>query len=74
VNRSTLLWEVETDIAALVQQVNDIDDLALQFDGTEAGKRFIEAWKRARIIVDLSGNGSEKKPEPTPAPALRLNP
>jgi hypothetical protein len=27
----------------------------LQFDGTDAGKRFIEAWKRARIIVDTGG-------------------
>jgi hypothetical protein len=27
----------------------------LQFDGTDAGKRFIEAWKRARIIVDSGG-------------------
>jgi hypothetical protein len=24
-----------------------MDDLALQFDGTDAGKRFIEAWKPA---------------------------
>ena len=27
----------------------------MQFDGPETGKCFIEAWKRARIIVDSGG-------------------
>ena len=31
----------------------DLDDLVQQFDGTDAGKRFIEAWKRARILIDF---------------------
>jgi hypothetical protein len=35
VNRSALLREVETDTAALVQLATDMDDLALQFDGTD---------------------------------------
>jgi len=47
VNRSALLREVETDVAALVESVSDMDDLAVQFDGTEAGRRFVEAWTRA---------------------------
>ena len=68
VNRSTLLKEVDTDTADLLQQVADLDDLVLQFDGTDAGKRFIEAWKRARIIVD-SGGGHSTAPTPTPTPA-----
>jgi hypothetical protein len=69
VNRSTLLKEVETDVADLVEQVNDMDDLALQFDGTEAGKRFTEAWKRARIIVDTGGgHGNGGTPPTPPAP------
>src|SRR5665811_1937736 len=42
VNKSALLREVETDTAALVQLATDMDDLALQFDGTDAGKRFID--------------------------------
>ena len=66
VNRSTLLKEVETDVAALVQKVSDMDDLVLQFDGTAAGQRFIEAWKRARIIVDSGGGGSATPTPPTP--------
>jgi len=70
VNRSALLKEVETDTAALVEFVNDMDDMALQFDGTEAGKRFVEAWKRARIIVDTGGGHTPPTPPtPTPPPA-----
>ena len=69
VNRSTLLKEVETDTADLVQQVSDMDDLVLQFDGTDAGKRFIEAWKRARIIVDSGGGHGGTSPTPPTPPA-----
>ena len=69
VNRSALLKEVETDTAALVEFVNDMDDLVLQFDTTPTGHRFMEAWKRARIIVDVGGsNGGEEKPAPSPQP------
>lgn len=72
VNRGTLLKEVETDTADLLAQVGDMDDLVLQFDGTDAGKRFIEAWRRARIIVDAGGGhgngGTPPTPPPTPKP------
>ena len=61
---------METDTAALVQLATDMDDLALQFDGMDAGKRFIEAWKRARIIVD-TGGGHSNGGTPTPAPHAR---
>ena len=61
-----MLREIETDIAALIEAVNDLDDLVLQFDGTDEGKLFIEAWKRARIIVD-NGTGHHA-PAPTPPP------
>jgi hypothetical protein len=43
-----------------------MDDLVQQFDGTDASKRFIEAWKRVRIIVD-TGGGHSGTPTPTPA-------
>ncbi len=72
VNRSTLLREVETDVAALIEQVTDMDDLAMQFDTTDAGLRFIEAWKRARMIVD-SGQG-HATPAPVPAPVAPPTP
>ena len=67
VNRSTLKKEVATDVAALVSAVTDMDDLVLQFDGTDAGKRFIEAWKRARNIV-VSGGGHSGTPPTPPTP------
>jgi hypothetical protein len=75
VNRSTLKKEVETDVAALVSDVNDMDDLVVQFDGTDPGKRFIQAWKQARMIVDSGGHSTAPAPAPatgtttTPAPA-----
>jgi hypothetical protein len=68
VNRSTLKKEVATDVAALVSDVADMDDLLMQFDGTDAGKRFIAAWQQARMIVD-SGGGHSSTPTPPPAPA-----
>ena len=66
VNRSALLKEVETDVAALLEKVSDMDDLVVQFDGSEPGKRFIEAWKRSRIIVDSGGGHSTGGTPPTP--------
>ncbi len=67
VNRGALLREVETDVAALLDRVSDLDDLVVQFDG-EAGQRFPEAWRRARIIVD-AGGGRADNPAPAPSPA-----
>ena len=68
VNRGTLLKELETDAADLLDQLHDLDDLVLQFDGTDAGQRFSEAWRRARSIVDV-GHGPSEKPTPSPTPA-----
>ena len=57
------------DVAALLEKVSDMDDLVVQFDGSEPGKRFIEAWKRARIIVDSGGGGgTSPTPPATPKP------
>ena len=67
VNRSTLLREVESDVAALRVQVSALDELVGQFEGSEAGTRFVRAWKRARMIVD-SGGGHTSPAPPTPAP------
>ncbi len=56
-------------MAALVQLVTDMDDLVIQFDGKDAGLRFIEAWKRARIIVDSGGgHGNGDTPPAPPKP------
>ncbi len=74
VNRSALLKEVETDVAALIETVRDMDDLVAQFDCGEPGKRFMEAWKRARIIVDLGGGHANGGTPPTPPPAPAPHP
>ena len=77
VNRGALLKEVETDVADLVEKVTDMDDLAVQFNGGDAGSRFTEAWKRARIIVDSGGghsNGGTPQAPPAPAPQLPAAP
>ena len=66
VNRSALLKEVETDVAALLEKVSDLDDLVVQFDSGDAGNRFKDAWKRARIIVDSGGGGGTTPTPPTP--------
>ena len=70
VNRGALLKEVETDVASLLDKVASMDDLVVQFDSTDAGRRFIEAWKRARIIVDSGGgHGTGTPPAPPTPPA-----
>lgn len=71
VNRGTLLKEIETDTAALIEQLHDLDDLVVQFEITPAGKRFVEAWTRARVIIDRVAEFSVKTPatDKTPQPA-----
>jgi hypothetical protein len=70
VNRSTLLKEVETLVADMMEQLHDLDDLVLQFDSSDAGEQFIKAWKHARMILDSGhGKSSDAPPEPDPVPA-----
>jgi len=66
VNRATLLREVEDDVAALIGTLEDLDDLVVQFARTPEGRRFVSAWRRARMIVDLGGGGAAQ-PEETSA-------
>lgn len=69
VNRSALGKEIESDTAALLDLVQDLDDLVLQFDTSTPARRFQEAWKRARIIVDAGTghtNGTPETPVPPP--------
>lgn len=66
------------DIAALVESVRHLDDLVIQFDHTPAGEHLIEAWRRARVIIDRggqNGNGDAAKPNGgTPQAALVAKP
>ena len=65
-NRAALLRDVETRVADLLVKLEALDDLVMQYDGTESGRNFIAAWKQARIIVD-GGHGPGGDPAP-PAP------
>ena len=59
----------ETDTAALLELVSDMEDLVIQFDSTDLGQRFIESWKRAHIILDNGGgHGGVERATPMPAP------
>ena len=39
--------------AAVEEKFAELDDLIIQFRGTEAGDRFVEAWFNARRVVDI---------------------
>lgn len=74
VNRGALGKEIETDTAALLGLLHDMDDLVIQFDTTPAAHLFTEAWKRSRIIVDSggghrNGSGNEEPPAPPASPS-----
>jgi len=70
VNRGVLLKEAEADTAELVQRVRDLDDLIVQFAGTELGQRYIEAWKRARKVLATGGTSATAKSQSPPIPQL----
>jgi hypothetical protein len=68
VNRSALIKEVETDVAALLEKIADLDDLVIQFHDTDEARRFNEAWRRARVIVDRGGPGGPDEDDGASAP------
>ncbi len=54
-------------MAALVKKLHILDDLILQFDRTATGRGSIEAWRSARVIVDVGvGLGATAAPKPAP--------
>jgi len=69
--RSSAVKKSSSHAAALAEVVSDEDDMVLQFDGTDTGKRLVEAWKRARIIVETGGGHGATSPIPLPQPPPR---
>lgn len=65
VNRSTLLRELETRTAELLDALSDLDDLIAQFHTTDLSRRFQSAWQQARTILD-AGHGPAAIPTPPP--------
>ncbi len=66
VDRSMHLRDLTTRIAGLMEEIRDLDDLVIQFDGTEAGRRFISAWKQSRNIIDAGHGPADPPTPPTP--------
>lgn len=64
VSRSTLLKQFDAKVTDLMEQLEDLDDLVIQYDATHAGLTFIDAWRKARIIVD--GGHGPSNDDPTP--------
>ncbi|MEK0448511.1 MAG: hypothetical protein RL088_779 [Verrucomicrobiota bacterium] len=60
--------ELTTQVAALLEQTADLDDLVAQMDATVPGRAFIAAWKQARIIIDAGHGPSPEEPPTPPAP------
>ena len=66
VNRTALLRELETQVAVLVDDAEDLDDLVAQFDGSEAGRLFGVAWNQARINLDAGHGPTPPTTPPVP--------
>jgi hypothetical protein len=69
VTRSSMLRELETRVADLLDAVRDLDDLIVQYEGTVPGRVFSNAWNQARQIVDSGHRFEPEVPPTTPAPA-----
>lgn len=63
--------ELTTQVAALLEQTADLDDLVAQMDATVPGRAFIAAWKQARIIIDAGRGPSPEDPPAPPAPPVQ---
>jgi hypothetical protein len=50
--RKALTESLPGRFAAVEEQYAELDDLIIQFRGTEAGDRFVEAWFNARRVFD----------------------
>jgi hypothetical protein len=64
-------WFMSPTQEDLIREHAKASHILVMLDEDEAGqeKRFIEAWKRARIIVDTGGGHSGTPPTPPTPPA-----
>ena len=75
VNRATLLRGLEADVAALVELLDDMDDLVIQFNHGSQSAVFADAWRQARMVLSHGhGRGSSQPPAPAPTPAPDTQP
>jgi hypothetical protein len=66
--RASLLRELETRVADLMDAIRDLDDLVVQYEGTYPGRVFSAAWRQARQIVSLGHRFEPEVPTATPTP------
>jgi hypothetical protein len=60
--------ELITQVAGLVENVRDLDDLVLQFADSPESRTFAMSWKTARIVVDAGHGPGEEEPPTPPTP------
>ena len=60
-------------MAGLMGQVSDLDDIVFAIRWHRMLWRFIEAWSRARIIVDAGGGGGTPPTHRNHHPAEKLD-
>ena len=65
--RKALTNALPGQFAAVEEKFAVLDDLVIQFRGSELGDRFVDAWFNARHVADL-GHRANKHTPPAPAP------
>lgn len=68
--RKALTEALPSQFAVVEDQFSELDDLIIQFRGTEASDRFVEAWFNARRVVD-TGRRAAKPAPAAPAPTVQ---
>lgn len=56
------------NFAAVEAKFAILDDLIIQFNGTEVGDRFVDAWFNARRVIDTGRRANKPTPPPEPPP------
>ena len=51
-----------SQFAIVEEKFSELDDLIIQFRGTEAGERFVDAWFNARRVVDTGRRVAKPNP------------
>ena len=68
--RKALTNALPGQFAAVEEKFALLDDLIVQFRGSELGDRFVDTWFNARHVVDLGRRANKHTPPaPTPTPA-----
>jgi hypothetical protein len=67
--RKAQTTDLSAQCAATEAQYAVLDDLVVQFDGTPAGKQFVETWFAARNVVELGTHHAQPPAPPTLKPA-----